>query len=258
MHARLLHLLIGFRDPVLVRAGLNFALTNVVESREFMTLLLAGSLKESAATRFEWLKENYEAVGKRLDAETLGVVAIEMISAGDARLFADGEEFLLDPTRRTPALERVIKARKKELNPLFDRREKYREDLARALSLGLLSGNWPQFRGPNCRGVADDAKPPVQFGPDKALLWKTPLPSGVSSPCIWGDRIFVTGFDETRKQLETLSLDAKSGKVLWRNDATAQELEKVHEASSPANTSPTTDGIRVYVFFPMFGVVAYS
>ena len=46
--------------------------------------------------------------------------------------------------------------------------------------------NWPQFRGPNSQGVAEDAKPPVAFGPDKALLWKTSLPSGVSSPCIWG------------------------------------------------------------------------
>jgi hypothetical protein len=149
--ARLLHTLIGFRDPVLVRAGLDYALANVVESREFMTLLLSGTLKESASVRFEWLKENYEVVGTRLEPKTLAVVAIEMISAGDARLFANGEEFLLDPTRRTLVLERLVEARKKELAPLFARREKYREGLARALDKGLegnLHETSPSLRNP--------------------------------------------------------------------------------------------------------------
>jgi hypothetical protein len=137
IRTRLLHALVGFRDPVLVRAGLDYALTNVVERREFMMVLVSGALKESAAVRFEWLKENYEVVRKRLEPKTMEIVAIEMISAGDAKLFADGEEFLLDPTRRTPGLEQVIQARKKELAPFFAKREMHREGLARALAKGL-------------------------------------------------------------------------------------------------------------------------
>lgn len=31
---------------------------------------------------------------------------------------------------------------------------------------------WPQFRGPNGSGVAEDARPPVHFGPGTNLLWK--------------------------------------------------------------------------------------
>ncbi len=118
--------------------------------------------------------------------------------------------------------------------------------------------NWPQFRWPNSQGVADAEKPPVEFGPDKALLWRTPLPSGVSSPCIWGDRIFVTAFDQAAQKLETLCLDRKTGKVVWRKDAPPHEIEKVHEVSSPANASPATDGRRVFVHFPAYGLVAYS
>ena len=118
--------------------------------------------------------------------------------------------------------------------------------------------NWPQFRGPNSQGVAEDAKPPVTFGPDKALLWKTPLPSGVSSPCIWGDRVFVTAFDPERQQLETIGLDRKTGKVLWRKNAPDGKIQKVHEISSPANTTPATDGRTVIVYFTSFGVVAYD
>jgi len=120
------------------------------------------------------------------------------------------------------------------------------------------SANWPQFRGSNSQGVADAEKPPVEFGPNKALLWKTRLPPGVSSPCIWGDRIFVTAFDQEGKKLETICLDRKTGTIVWRKAAPPHEIEKVHEVSSPANTSPATDGHRVFVHFPACGLVAYS
>src|SRR5262249_15899867 len=62
---------------------------------------------------------------------------------------------------------------------------------------------WPQFRGPGGRGVAaDKEKYPARFGPDTNMLWKTPLPLGNSSPCLWGDRIFVTGFHKQKQLLE--------------------------------------------------------
>src|SRR5688572_12288995 len=57
--------------------------------------------------------------------------------------------------------------------------------------------NWPQFRGPGGLAVADsDANPPVHFGPTTNVVWKTTLPPGHSSPCIWGDKIFLTGVDQ--------------------------------------------------------------
>src|SRR6476619_3863351 len=68
--------------------------------------------------------------------------------------------------------------------------------------------HWAQFRGPNAAGVAPDGmKLPTRFGPDDHVAWKTPLPGGHSSPCVWGDRIFLTGFDPQAKKLETLCLD---------------------------------------------------
>ena len=54
---------------------------------------------------------------------------------------------------------------------------------------------WPQFRGANCSGIAPDDRPmPVEFGPEKNCLWRTRLPAGHSSPVVWGDRIFLTGY----------------------------------------------------------------
>src|SRR6476619_2392237 len=51
---------------------------------------------------------------------------------------------------------------------------------------------WPRFRGPNGSGVAESAKPPIEFGPDKNLKWKISVPGGLSSPIIAKDQIVIT------------------------------------------------------------------
>lgn len=119
--------------------------------------------------------------------------------------------------------------------------------------------NWPQFRGPGGLGLGDDkASPPSVFGPDKALLWKTELPVGHGSPCIWGNRIFVTGFDSDTRKLEVIAVERKSGKIAWRQTVPAKELEQVHAVSSPATSTPVTDGDRIYVYSGSYGVLAYD
>jgi outer membrane protein assembly factor BamB len=118
---------------------------------------------------------------------------------------------------------------------------------------------WPQFRGPNATGIASGtAAPPTEFGPSKNLLWKTPLSSGHSSPVIWGDRIFLTGVNTERKKLEVMALNRTTGAVLWRQDVPVDQLEPVHEISSPATATPVVDGERVYVYFASFGLIAYD
>jgi len=118
---------------------------------------------------------------------------------------------------------------------------------------------WPQFRGPGGLGVAaEDVKFPLRFGPDKNVLWKTPLPEGHSSPCIWGNHIFLTGFDKAGKKLETLCLDRRKGDILWRQAAPAEKFENVHQISNPAVSTPATDGKRVYVYFGSYGLLCYD
>ena len=132
--------------------------------------------------------------------------------------------------------------------------------LHRPVTAGVEPANWPQFRGPNGSGLSPDDKPaPTHFGPDTNRLWQTELPRGHSSPCIWGDRIFVTGFDATNKALQTICLDRASGKVLWRKAAPSVFLEKsMHEFNSPAASTPATDGAGVYVHFGGYGALAYD
>lgn len=117
--------------------------------------------------------------------------------------------------------------------------------------------NWPRFRGPNGSGVADAEKPPIEFGPGKNVLWQVPVPSGPSSPCIWGARIFLTAFDSGK--LWTLCLDRASGKELWRRDAGAVKIEEfLTGQGSPAASTPATDGKHVVVYFGSCGLIAYD
>lgn len=119
------------------------------------------------------------------------------------------------------------------------------------------STSWPQFRGPNGAGVADGQHPPVHFSPGTNELWRTALPSGASSPCVWADRIFLTGFSEGK--LETICLHRRDGTVRWRRVAPAERLEAFHPAEgTPASATPNTDGQRVVVYFGSCGLRAYD
>ncbi|MHB9007685.1 MAG: outer membrane protein assembly factor BamB family protein [Limisphaerales bacterium] len=117
--------------------------------------------------------------------------------------------------------------------------------------------HWPQFRGPGGLGLAAEGDDfPVHFGPDTNLAWKVALPPGNSSPCVWGDRIFVTGF--TDPDLETICLDRATGAVRWRKGVPADTVERGSTLGNPASPTPTADGQRVYAYFGSFGVVAYD
>ncbi|HWZ30464.1 MAG TPA: PQQ-binding-like beta-propeller repeat protein [Bryobacteraceae bacterium] len=121
------------------------------------------------------------------------------------------------------------------------------------------AADWPQFRGPNASGVAaTDAAPPVEFGPAKRLLWKQALPTGHSSPTVWGDRLFVTAFHSDSKKLELICIHAKTGAILWRRATPAVEIEESHVVSNPATATPAVDQERVYAYFSSYGLMTFN
>ena len=65
--------------------------------------------------------------------------------------------------------------------------------LTSTVTAGVRAENWPQWRGPSGQGVSSDTQLPTEWEPGKNVLWKTELPgSGMSSPIVWADRIFLT------------------------------------------------------------------
>lgn len=116
--------------------------------------------------------------------------------------------------------------------------------------------DWPRFRGPNGAGVAEAKNLPAEFGPLKNVLWKAPVPFGRSSPIVAGGRVFLTASDGDT--LMTLAYDAATGRQLWRRDIKRTREHKVYRLNDAASPSPATDGSNVYVFFPDFGVAAYT
>jgi outer membrane protein assembly factor BamB len=116
---------------------------------------------------------------------------------------------------------------------------------------------WPQFRGPGGSGIADDQKPPVEFGPDKNVKWKVPVPGGMSSPIVAGDKLVLTAFDGGK--LYTIAYNRADGKEAWRAAAPAKQIEAFHKAEgSPAASTPATDGERIVSYFGSCGLICYD
>lgn len=114
---------------------------------------------------------------------------------------------------------------------------------------------WPQFRGPNSSGLATGEAHPVEFGPGNHELWRLPLEAGHSSPCIAGDRLFLTTFQEENKQLAVICISRSAGRVLWTRPIQVENFETGHPSFNPASSSPATDGERVVAYFGSYGLI---
>ncbi len=119
---------------------------------------------------------------------------------------------------------------------------------------------WMRFRGPNGTGVSPSTGLPVEFGPASAVIWKTSLPPGHSSPVVTASRIFVTAHtaDKENYTLSVIGLDRHTGKVLWQREVPRRQKGRLQNVNGPASPSPVTDGASVFVFFQDFGLLAFS
>ena len=79
-------------------------------------------------------------------------------------------------------------------------------------AVSASAADWPRFRGPNGRGVAESSPLPDKIGPAEHVIWKTALPPGHSSPVVSRERVFVTACEGDK--LFTIALDRKNGKIV--------------------------------------------
>ena len=155
-------------------------------------------------------------------------------------------------------------------------------------SPGLPAGDWPQWRGPSGNGVSSDSGLPVHWSAGEHIAWKVSLAGlGVSSPIVYGDRVFVTSQRGTipagqgvypqlaRDDQELASREnpiggrsiktdesggeiflvveafrRSDGKRLWEYRIRAEgQFPELHEKHNLATPTPVTDGKLVYAWF---------
>ena len=147
--------------------------------------------------------------------------------------------------------------------------------------------NWPQWRGPLCTGVAPQANPPLRWSETENIKWKVKIPgSGLASPIVWGDKIFVQSAIPTDRKPEgatpstdpaakadrmrtakpdvfyqfvLICLNRQTGDELWRRVC---REEVPHEGHHPdhgyASSSPVTDGEHVLAHFGSYGLYCFD
>lgn len=145
--------------------------------------------------------------------------------------------------------------------------------------MGLLGGasdravaeNWPQFRGPGGRGVAEAKNLPTTWDSQQNVVWKQLLPGpGTSSPIVWNGRVYLTSYlgyaesiddpgDIKKLTRHVICLDRKTGEVLWEKPFKAKLPESKYGPGNDskhgyASSTPVTDGEHLFVFFGVSGV----
>ena len=157
----------------------------------------------------------------------------------------------------------------------------------------LAAADWPQWRGPNGTGATTETNLPVRWSSTDNVAWKTPIGGlGVSTPIVFGDRVFVTsqigagvrqpgnhprlvqggnaeevGERELGASRERASgnrtfflvesFHRADGRRLWEYRLEADgPLPGVHDKHNLASPSPVTDGQLVYAWFGTGQIVA--
>lgn len=155
-----------------------------------------------------------------------------------------------------------------------------------ALAADQPSANWPSFRGSEASGTAAGSPPLTwnaspKVGPDKNILWKTPIPGlSHSSPIVWDNQVFVatavssageaplkvglygsgdSADDDVEQRWVVYALDKKTGKILWEKTACqGAPRARRHPKATHANTTLATDGKHLVAFFGSEGLYAYD
>ena len=118
------------------------------------------------------------------------------------------------------------------------------------ISMTMQAQNWPQWRGPNANGVAEQGNYPAGLSLTEDLLWETMLPgAGGSTPVVWKDRIILTSGTTAGDDAEdgVYCFDWEGNQV-WEVKLGKQVPGK-HPRGTGSNPSAITDGERIFVLF---------
>jgi len=122
-------------------------------------------------------------------------------------------------------------------------------------SLTLAADNWPDWRGPDCDGIANAKNLPVLWSESTHIVWKTAIhDEGWSTPVIWDDQIWMTTATREGTSLYAVCVDFKSGEII--HDIKVFDIDKPqrkHPQNSYATPSPVIEAGRVYLHYGAAG-----
>jgi outer membrane protein assembly factor BamB len=121
--------------------------------------------------------------------------------------------------------------------------------------------DWPQFRGPGGQGHSAERGVPLDWGPTRNILWKTPVPGrGWSSPIVAGGRVWLTtATDRGDGTLRLLAYQLESGREALNVEVFGLGSARLlNQKNSHASPTPVADGDRVYVHFGDYGTAALT
>ncbi len=149
--------------------------------------------------------------------------------------------------------------------------------------------NWGHWRGPLVTGVAPHGDPPVEWSETRNVRWKIDVPgTGLSTPVIWGDRLFITTAVPTDREVEAekiaayaaelpewmleagilpkyyvrfvvMAIDRHDGSTIWEKTVRVDAPhEGTHIDGSWAAASAVTDGEVLIAHFGSNGTYAMN
>ncbi|MCC2671061.1 MAG: serine/threonine protein kinase [Armatimonadetes bacterium] len=138
--------------------------------------------------------------------------------------------------------------------------------LAVLLAAGVASAEalWPEFRGPGGQGHSTATGLPLEWAPDKNVVWRAALPGVAwSSPVVANGKIFLTDAapldskdPDAGVSLRVTALTAATGKVAWDREIfrlTDPQALRKHDKNSHASPSPVYEKGRIYAHFGHHG-----
>ena len=132
------------------------------------------------------------------------------------------------------------------------------------ITLSDLQKNHNSFRGPLAQGIIYHKNIPTEWdgAAGTNIKWKVTIPKhGYNSPVVWGDKIFVSGADNTSR--EVYCFNKNDGKLLWTGVAdnisgSPAKPPRVTEDTGLAAPTLTTDGKAIFAIFGTGDVIAFN
>jgi outer membrane protein assembly factor BamB len=125
----------------------------------------------------------------------------------------------------------------------------------------MCRADWPQFRGPAGDGHVQAGTLPLEWSPDKNIVWKKAVPGRAwSSPAVVGNQVFLTtavpvnaeSEDRQDYSLRLLRIDLETGQIELDQEVfrqLASESPSIHDKNSHASPTPIVADNRVHVHF---------